>query len=164
MRMTSKLHFIPFVLILTLVSCAQSGSAELVRTIEEFDKVVATLQPGDRVTLANGTWTDVELRFKAEGQPDKPIELKAEEPGKVIITGRSNLAISGTHLVVSGLVFKDGFTPTSEVISFRTSKEELANNSRVTNSVIDNFSNPSDMTLIPGWLFTVRTTSSTITR
>jgi len=142
MRMTSKLHFIPFVLILTLVSCAQSGSAELVRTIEEFDKVVATLQPGDRVTLANGTWTDVELRFKAEGQPDKPIELKAEEPGKVIITGRSNLAISGTHLVVSGLVFKDGFTPTSEVISFRTSKEELANNSRVTNSVIDNFSNP----------------------
>ena len=142
MRMTSKLQFIPFVLILALVACAQSGNAGVVKTIEEFDKVVATLQPGDKVVLANGTWTDVELRFKAEGQPDKPIELQAEEPGKVFITGQSNLAISGTHLIVSGLVFKDGFTPTSEVISFRTSKEELANNSRVTNSVIDNFSNP----------------------
>ena len=39
-------------------------------------------------------------------------------------------------------MFKDGYTPTSEVISFRTSKDELANNSRVTNTVIDNFSNP----------------------
>jgi poly(beta-D-mannuronate) lyase len=39
-------------------------------------------------------------------------------------------------------LFRDGFTPTSEVISFRTSEDELANNSRVTNTVIDNFSNP----------------------
>ena len=68
--------------------------------------------------------------------------MTAEEPGKVIITGQSNLAFSGSNIVVSGLVFKDGYTPTSEVISFRTSKEELANNSRVTNTVIDGFSNP----------------------
>ncbi len=142
MRRTSKLHFIPAVLILALVSCAQQTNPNLVRTIEEFDEVVSTLQPGDTVILANGTWTDVELKFKAEGLPDNPIELKAEEPGKVIISGQSNLSFSGSHIIVSGLVFKDGFTPTSEVISFRTSKEELANNSRVTNSVIDNFSNP----------------------
>ncbi len=142
MRRTSKLHFIPAVLILALVSCAQQTNPNLVRTIEEFDEVVSTLQPGDTVILANGTWTDVELKFKAEGLPDNPIELKAEDPGKVIISGQSNLSFSGSHIIVSGLVFKDGFTPTSEVISFRTSKEELANNSRVTNSVIDNFSNP----------------------
>jgi len=142
MRMTSKLHLTSFVLILALVSCAQSDNPNLVRTIEDFDRVVATLQPGDKVILANGIWTDVEFRLKAEGLPDNPIELTAEEPGKVIITGQSNLAFSGSHIVVSGLVFKDGYTPTSEVISFRTSKEELANNSRVTNTVIDNFSNP----------------------
>ena len=142
MRMTSKLQFLPFAFILALTACAQTGNANLVKNIEEFNKAVATLQPGDKVVLANGTWTDVELKFKAEGQPDKLIELQAEEPGKVFITGQSNLAISGAHIVVSGLVFKDGYTPTSEVISFRTSKEELANNSRVTNTVIDNFSNP----------------------
>ena len=68
--------------------------------------------------------------------------MTAEEPGKVIITGQSNLGISGSHIVISGLVFKDGFTPTTEVIAFRTAKHELANNSRVTNMVIDNFGNP----------------------
>jgi poly(beta-D-mannuronate) lyase len=142
MQMTTNFRLIPLVLTLALVSCAQDDSGNVVRTIEEFDNAIPTLQPGDTVILANGTWTDVEFQFKAEGLPDKPIELKAEEPGKVIITGQSNLSFSGSHIVVSGLVFKDGYTPTSEVISFRTSKDELANNSRVTNSVIDNFSNP----------------------
>ena len=142
MRSTSKLHFVPVFFALALVSCAEDGAGNLVTTIEQFDSVVATLQPGDEVVLANGTWNDVELKFKAKGLPDNPIQLRAEEPGKVIITGQSNLSLSGEHLIVSGLVFKDGFTPTSEVISFRTSKEELANNSRVTNTVIDNFSNP----------------------
>ena len=144
MRMTSRLHLIPFVLILALASCAKTESeyGNLVRTIDEFNTAVANLQPGDEIVLANGTWTDVEFELKAEGLPDKPIVLRAEEPGKVIITGQSNLGFSGSHIVVSGLVFKDGYTPTSEVISFRTSKDELANNSRVTNTVIDGFSNP----------------------
>ena len=112
MRMTSKLHIAPFVLILALVSCAQNDNPNLVRTIEEFDRVVATLQPGDKIILANGIWTDVEFKLKAEGLPDKPIELTAEEPGKVIISGQSNLSFSGSHIIISGLVFKDGYTPT----------------------------------------------------
>ena len=130
------------VLCLALVSCAPDGPGNLVRTIEEFNSVVETLQPGDTVILANGIWTDVEFELKADGLPDAPIEMTAEEPGKVIISGQSNLSFSGSHIVVSGLVFKDGYTPTSEVIAFRTSTDELANNSRVTNTVIDNFSNP----------------------
>jgi len=140
--MHSRLNLLSLVLILALVSCAQEYDGNLVRTIGEFNATVANLQPGDKVILANGTWTDVEFELKAEGLPDKPIELAAEEPGKVIITGQSNLNFSGSYIVISGLVFKDGYTPTSEVISFRTSKDELANNSRVTNTVIDGFSNP----------------------
>ncbi|MYA35818.1 MAG: alginate lyase [Gammaproteobacteria bacterium] len=142
MKMNQKLRLIPFTVIAALVSCAPDDDAQLVRTMEEFDQAVAMLQPGDQVVLANGVWTDVEFKFRAEGLPEQPIELKAEEPGKVIITGQSNLGISGEHIVVSGLVFRDGFTPTSEVISFRTSSQELANHTRVTNTVIDNFSNP----------------------
>jgi poly(beta-D-mannuronate) lyase len=142
MRTSPGYQFGQVALILALAACAQIDDPNLVTTIEEFDSVVATLQPGDEVILANGTCNDVEFELKAEGLPDKPIELRAEEPGKVIISGQSNLAISGSHIVVSGLVFRDGYTPTSEVISFRTSKEELANHSRVTNVVIDRFSNP----------------------
>ncbi len=142
MNINAISRLIPFAVIAVLVSCAPDDGARLVRTMEEFDQAVAALQPGDQIVLANGVWTDVEFRLKGEGLPDQPIELKAEEPGKVIISGQSNLGISGEHIVVSGLVFKDGFTPTSEVISFRTSADELANHTRVTNTVIDNFGNP----------------------
>lgn len=133
---------VSFALLLTLVACAQQYDGTLVRNMEEFNQAVDSLRPGDKVILANGTWTDVELSFRANGLPGQPIELTAEEPGDVIITGQSNLRFSGEHIIVSGLVFRDGYTPTSEVISFRTSKEALANHSRVTNTVIDDFSNP----------------------
>jgi poly(beta-D-mannuronate) lyase len=136
------MRFLAIVLALAVASCAQQDQGDVVRTIDEFNQAAASLQPGDEIVLANGTWTDVELELKAEGLPDKPVTLRAEEPGKVIISGQSNLRFSGEHIVVSGLVFKDGYTPTREVISFRTSENELANNSRVTNTVIDGFSNP----------------------
>ena len=145
MWMTPKRHFASLVLCLALVSCAQPQDGALVRNIDEFNQAAKSLQPGDKIILANGTWTDVELKLKGNGLRDQPIELQAEQPGEVIITGQSNLSFSGEHIIVSGLVFKDGYTPTSEVISFRTSKEDLANHSRVTNTVIDSFSNPERM-------------------
>ena len=136
-------HILVFAVIcLSLTSCAQDDAGHFVRSIDEFNSAVAASQPGDKIVMANGTWVDVELVLRANGEPDAPVELTAQDPGKVIITGQSNLSFSGTHIIVSGLVFKDGFTPTSEVIAFRTSGEELANHSRVTNTVIDNFSNP----------------------
>ena len=137
-----RLHIIVCLLAVATASCTEQLDGQLVRNFDEFNSAAASLQPGDKVVLANGTWTDVELVFKGDGLPDQPIELTAEEPGKVVISGQSNLRISGSHIIVSGLVFKDGYTPTTEVISFRTAKDELANNVRLTNTVIDNFSNP----------------------
>ncbi|MEM9335984.1 MAG: polysaccharide lyase 6 family protein [Pseudomonadota bacterium] len=125
-----------------IFGCTAEDGNGPVRNLDEFSKAAADLQPGDRIVLANGTWKDVELKLSGEGLPDRPIELTAEEPGKVIISGLSNLQFSGSYIVISGLVFRDGYTPTSEVISFRTSKDDVANHSRVTNTVIDSFSNP----------------------
>jgi poly(beta-D-mannuronate) lyase len=135
-----KSHVYLFGLFIALLSYSQLSNAKLVKTLEQFNKAVESLQPGDDSVLANGTWKDVELVFKGKGLPNKLIELKAQTPGKVIITGRSNLSFSGEYIAISGLVFKDGYTPTGEVLSFRTSNEDLANHSRVTNTVIDNFS------------------------
>lgn len=125
-----------------LISCTQQHDGKLVRDLDEFNAAAGNLLPGDKIILANGTWTDVELRLAAQGSAEQPILLTAEEAGKVIISGQSNLGISGSHIIVSDLVFRDGHTPTTEVISFRTSKDELSNHVRVTNTVIDSFSNP----------------------
>jgi poly(beta-D-mannuronate) lyase len=114
----------------------------LVKTPSEYKKVSSDLQAGDEVVLANGVWTDFEILFKAKGTEEAPVTLRAETPGKVILSGLSNLRLAGEYLLVSGLVFKDGYTPTGEVISFRGNKDDIAYHSRVTEVVIDNFSNP----------------------
>jgi poly(beta-D-mannuronate) lyase len=136
--------------ILLLVGCNEtvltdvsaSDGNVLVGSQQEYDAVSETLQPGDSIVLANGVWNDFEILFQGVGTADNPITLTAETMGGVIISGQSNLRIAGEHLVVSGLVFKNGYTPTDSVISFRKGKTELANYSRVTEVVIDNFSNP----------------------
>ncbi len=114
----------------------------LVASQDEFEEAVKNARPGDVIQLASGTWNDFEILFRGKGTEKKPITLTAEEKGKVFISGRSNLRMAGEYLVVSGLVFKNGYTPTSEVISFRRNKDDLAYHSRVTEVVIDGFNNP----------------------
>jgi poly(beta-D-mannuronate) lyase len=114
----------------------------LVHDKAEYSRATANLQPGDKVVLANGEWRDFEMLFAGQGTAGKPITLTVETPGKVIVTGASNLKISGSNILVSGLVFRDGYSPTGEVISFRSSKTELATDSRVTQVVIDRFNKP----------------------
>ena len=133
-----------------LVACAlaflAAGRASAVETLvtnqEEYRDAVERARPGDVIVLANGVWRDFEILFTGNGEPDRPITLTAETKGQVVISGQSNLRLAGSHLVVSGLVFRDGYTPTSTVISFRRTKGEPANHSRVTETVIDRFNNP----------------------
>lgn len=138
-----------FMLVLTLMvalpisGCANSPDGRaLVRNQQEFEVAVDAAKPGDVIVMKDGVWRDFEIVFEGEGLPDAPITLTAETKGSVILSGQSNLRLAGNHLVVSGLVFRDGYTPTSEVISFRRNKDHLANNSRVTEVVIDNYNNP----------------------
>lgn len=125
-----------------LVSNALFAEEHLVKDQKEYRKVVKTLKPGDTIKLANGVWRDFEITFRGEGTKELPITLTAQDKGKVILSGQSSLRLAGKYLLVSGLVFKDGYTPSSSVISFRKSKQELAYYSRVTETVIDNYNNP----------------------
>jgi len=134
----SKLLWALIALLSFCTACADSP----VTTQAEFKDAVKAASPGDTITMANGVWEDFEMVFTGSGTADKPITLTAETKGEVIISGVSNLRIAGEHLVVRDLVFRDGYTPTNEVISFRRTKAHLANHSRVTEVVIDHFNNP----------------------
>lgn len=118
------------------------AAERLARTPEAFAAAVRASVPGDAVVLADGVWRDFEMVFTGEGTAAKPITLRAQTAGKVVISGKSNLRIAGRHLVVSGLTFKDGFSPSSEVIAFRKDNQALAFDSRVTETVIDGFNKP----------------------
>lgn len=114
----------------------------LVRDQDEYAEALDQVAAGDVIVLANGEWRDFDLVVTGKGREGAPIAVAAEEPGKVILTGQSNLRIGGQHVVVSGLVFRDGYSPRGEVISFRRNKDDVAHNSRVTQVVIDHFSKP----------------------
>lgn len=114
----------------------------VVTTQDEYQAAMKIAQPGDMIVLANGTWRDFDLVLEAEGTAENPIYLVSEVPGQVILSGQSSLRIGGRHLIVSGLVFRDGYTPRNEVISFRRDSDTLAYNSRVTRTVIENYNNP----------------------
>ncbi len=138
-------HQVLIALLLILSGFASSGlqaATTLVKSQSEYKDATKNLQPGDTIVLANGEWENFEISFIGVGRENKPITLTAEEKGGVIITGQSNLRLAGEYLVVSGLVFKNGFTPTREVIAFRRNKEHVANHSRVTEVIIDRFNNP----------------------
>lgn len=125
-----------------LVFASHIAADTLVSTEEEFVQAVNSAVAGDTIVMANGEWIDIEMLFRGNGTVEKPITLTAQTKGEVFITGRSNLRLEGEYLVVSGLVFRDGHSPTNTVISFRSAQGRLANNSRVTEVVVDHFNNP----------------------
>ena len=134
--------------ILSILVCSNVIAQQwLVDSPKAYKNALKQVQPGDKIILANGVWRDFEVLFKAEGSEKAPITLTAQTKGKVILSGQSNLRLAGKYLVVSGLVFKDGYSPSSAVIAFRQNKKNLAFHSRVSEVVIDNFNNPTTTSL-----------------
>ena len=128
-------------LFLIIFSCQKTTSPILVSNVIELENAIKAAKAGDDIVLKNGIYKDVEIQFVGEGTKDHPISLRAETPGEVFIEGVSNLEISGNFLNVSGLFFRNGHSPSENVIAFRTSKSNVANNSSVSNCVILDFNN-----------------------
>lgn len=133
-----------FVLSLILVSCGNSDTLNNIKvnSIEGLHEAIKNSSAGDNIILANGVYKDVEIEFYGQGTANKPITLKAETPGEVSIEGVSNLKIGGDYLIVEGLHFKNGYTPSKNVIQFKINDTLIANHSTVTNCVIDAFTQP----------------------
>jgi poly(beta-D-mannuronate) lyase len=130
--------------IVTAAAAPISVNAEIVtaNAAGSLAAAIRNAKPGDTIVMANGTWSDIAIVMAGRGTVGHPITLRAEHPGKVVITGRSSLKIAGRHLVVAGLVFRDGYAPNGEVIAFRNGSKEWAEHSRLTDVVVDRFNQP----------------------
>lgn len=139
-----KYCILGYVLMFVLMACNQSAvDGILVKDLKSLNEAVENAKPGDQIILANGIWIDTEIKVSGEGTQDQPIKLIAQEKGKVFLEGQSNLRISGNYIHVEGLVFRNGHTPTGEVIAFKNDKGTFCNNCRITECVIDNY-NPTE--------------------
>jgi poly(beta-D-mannuronate) lyase len=58
--------------------------------------------------MTNGSWIDQKVTFRGRGTADKPITLRAQTAGEVVLAGNSSVSMEGEHLVVSGLFLNEG--------------------------------------------------------
>lgn len=65
-----------------------------------YDEVVA----GEEVVLKDGTYTDCYIGFEGEGEPGRPLVLRAETPGGVTLDSCA-IYMAGQYLVLSGFRF-----------------------------------------------------------
>ncbi|MCB1278216.1 polysaccharide lyase 6 family protein [Prosthecobacter sp.] len=101
-----------------------------------FADAAKAVAAGDTLILQDGMWADARLKIHAEGTVEKPVTIKAQTPGKVVLTGDSRISIAGQHIVVDGLWFQN---PTGEeAIELRIDSDELASDCRITNCAVTN--------------------------
>lgn len=111
----------------------------IVNNPEALQTAIKNAVPGTEIVLANGIWKDIQIQFYGNGTKEAPIVLRAETPGKVTIEGISDLKIGGNYLEVRGLHFKNGYTPSKTVIDFHIDLTQIANHCKVSDCVIENF-------------------------
>ncbi|MBC7948081.1 MAG: hypothetical protein H7Y42_09405 [Chitinophagaceae bacterium] len=121
------------------------AQAKLVKNIDELNEANRKAKPGDIIILQDGVWNNVTITLDCSGTSTRPITFRAQTPGKVKIIGQSRLRVGGDYLIVDGLYFTNGFAGRNSVIDFRIDKNKLADHSRVTNCVVDNFNNAKRM-------------------
>lgn len=124
---------------LLAASCSPSGHRADSPAV--LHKMLEKAQPGDTITLANGTWQDAVVHFTAQGTAEQPIVIQAESPGEVILSGQSKLYLSGSFGVVSGIWFKAGSSPDGPVMSYESEDGKTkADHCRITDCAITDFS------------------------
>lgn len=114
------------------VSVVAASAGEVTVSLSEVQDALKKAHKGDIINIAPGTFTDVQLKWKA---PGVPVTVRAQQPGTVVIKGRSGLNIAGDSLTVSGLDFRK-VEPKKQVVDFRIG-DKLANACRLTDCVLD---------------------------
>ncbi|MCU4174566.1 chondroitinase-B domain-containing protein [Carboxylicivirga sp. N1Y90] len=135
-----KFNLVVLAVVLFLFTACQPKANEIyVKNADELNAAIENAVAGDNIVMANGVWENVEIEFSGEGEDGLPITLRAETAGEVFIEGQSNLEIGGSYLVVEGLYFRNGYTPSKNVIQFKIGKSQVATHCRVTECLIEDY-------------------------
>lgn len=112
---------------LLLVSLVNTACAKTwqVNSADQLNEVSKVVQPGDEIVWGNGSYADQDIDFapQKKGEKNKPIVLRAQTPGNVILTGSSRILIDGKHLVVKGFDLNGGSIPSDWVIRFESGSQ-----------------------------------------
>src|SRR6476469_7087660 len=77
------------------VALPAQATEYLVSSAAQITTAMQTAQPGDILTMTNGTWTNQRTQSAGNGMAALPITLRAQTPVQVILNGNSKINISG---------------------------------------------------------------------
>ena len=109
---------------------------EYVASLSEVSDCLRKAQPGDRIIVRPGTYSDNTLKWQGAGTEAKPITIEAQQPGTVILSGKTSMQVAGEHLVISGFYFR-GVVPTRRGVVDFAIGDRYANHCRLTDCVMD---------------------------
>ena len=136
-----------FAILFCLIANSSFAVKTTVNTLATLKTAFTAARGGDTIIVANGTynWGQINLVNSNNNSTSNWIVLKAQTRLGVIFTGSTYLQFSGTKVLVDGFKFANGNSSTNPVLSFRSSSSVLANYSRISNILVDNY-NSSDST------------------
>lgn len=100
---SALLSLLPALLFVVLPQVA-FGRTIRAASAEDAQEALDLAQPGDDVALANGIYKDLVLNLSGIGEDNRPIVLRAQRPGYVVLTGTPDIRISGANIVVQDLI------------------------------------------------------------
>lgn len=113
----------------------------VVGDVGELQVALKRAVAGDVVVMKAGEWKDCQVVVEARGTSEKPVVVRAEKGGGVVLSGKSSVKIGGAFVVVDGLSFK-GFEDAEHIVSFKAKGE--ATDCRLTNCSIEGDDKSSD--------------------
>ena len=131
-------------------------NAQSVSTNAELNTAIANAVAGTTITLANGTWTNVQINIQKTGTLTNPITIQAQTPGSVFFEGNCYVKMGGAFIIFKGVVFQNPPVSPSTIdtsnalIDFRSSSD--CNNCTVTNIKIDSYNALGKETDVYKWL------------
>ena len=79
-----------------------------VNSSEGLLRAAKIVRPGQAIIVADGVYNNLKLNLVNSGTRNKPIIIRAENPGKAIISGDSAIAIDADYNIFAGFYFKNG--------------------------------------------------------
>jgi poly(beta-D-mannuronate) lyase len=116
----------------------QTGTKLRVANMVELGRAMQAAKPGDVIEMTDGDWVDAHIEFDANATADRPVTLRAQTPGRVVLSGTSYLQLVTPHLIVDGLYF----TRTTPVDTKNPVVEFRSHHGKVVNTAIDNYNPP----------------------
>ena len=139
MRSTFKIFSLITALLLSIKANATNY---VVNTNANLQSRISAANPGDTVTVANGTysWGQISITNTKGTSTSAWIVLRAETFNGVVFTGNTYLQFSAKRLLITGFKFANGNSGYNDVIQFRNSSSVSADYCRLNNITIENYS------------------------